>query len=141
MKQNEPLTIYNTVAKTRSTSGNTSDGFEQKSGGYSMKQGRGYKSESRYKSESGMTAEQKANMKQDRINSFLPNKPEEKTPSLIESIKPFDKPVQEKVAEQNNQKLEGLTQKIFKLVSENKKINEDLAKQEEKKVRHFMERK
>ena len=42
-----------------------------------------------------MTPEQKAKMKQARINSFLPNKPEEKIPSLIESIKPFDMPMKD----------------------------------------------
>ena len=55
-----------------------------------------------------MTPEQKAKMKQARINSCLPNKPEEKIPSLIESIKPFDKPVQLRVAETNDQKVEEL---------------------------------
>ena len=136
MKQNEPINIYNTIAKSSSTSGYGSDGFQQKSG-FSVKQGSGYGSgyESGYKSESGMTAEQKAKMKQDRINSFLPNKPEEKIPSLIESIKPFDKPVQEKVAENHKQKLEELNQRLFKLVAENKQIQEDLAKQEAKKYK------
>ena len=56
MKQNETLTIYNTVAKTRSTSGNTSDGFEQKQG-YSMKSG--YRSDSGITSKKPMTAEEK----------------------------------------------------------------------------------
>ena len=101
-----PVNIYNTIAKSRTTSGFGSDGgFEQKSG-FSVKQGSGYQSESGYKSESSMTPEQKAKMKQARINSFLPNKPEEKIPSLIESIKPFDKPVQVRVAETNDQKVE-----------------------------------
>ena len=65
-----------------------------------------------------MTTEQKAKMKQDRINAYLPNKPEEKIPSLIESIKPFDKPVQEKVVENNDQKLEqlNLLQQTFQKV-------------------------
>ena len=42
-----------------------------------------------------MTPEQKAKMKQARINSFLPNKPEEKLPTLIESIKLFDMPMKD----------------------------------------------
>ena len=44
MKQNEPINIYNTVAKSRSTSSYGRDGgFEQKSG-FSVKQGSRFKS-------------------------------------------------------------------------------------------------
>ena len=92
MKQNEPLTIYNTVAKTRSTSGNTSDGFEQKQG-YSMKSG--YRSDSGITFKKPMTAEEIAKVREAWTKTVLPNVPEEKIPSLIESIKPFDKPLEQ----------------------------------------------
>ena len=80
MKQNKPVTIMNTVAKSRSTSGNASDGgFEQKSG-FSVKQGSRFKSGSESES---MTKEQIDKMRQDRIKLLLPNKPEEKIPSIL----------------------------------------------------------
>ena len=72
-----------------------------------------------------MTQEQKDKMRQAWTKTVLPNKPEEKILSLIESIKPFNKPVQEKVAENNDQKVEELNQRLFKLVAENKQIQED----------------
>jgi len=127
----EPVTIYNTIAKPRITSGYISEGFEQKPG-YSVKQGSGYKSDSGITSKIGMTAEEKAKVREAWNKPVLPNVPEEKIPSLIESIKPFDKPIKQNVEENKNQ-IEEMNKKIFTIMSENKKIHEDLAKQEEKK--------
>ena len=138
--KSEPVNIYNTVAKSSSTSDYGSDGgFEQKSGfsvkPRSVKPQSGYQSDSVINSKKGMTQDQKDKVREAWTKNVLPNKPEEKIPSLIESIKPFHKPVQEKEAENNDQKLEELKQRIFKLVSENNQIREDLETQEAKKYK------
>ena len=49
-----------------------------------------------------MTQDQKDKVREAWNKTALPNKPEEKIPSLIENIKPFNKPVQVKVAENND---------------------------------------
>ena len=68
-----------------------------------------------------MTAEEKAQVREAWNKPVLPNVPEEKIPSLIESIKPFDKPIKQNVEENKNQ-IEEMNKKIFSIMSENKKF-------------------
>ena len=118
----EPETIFNTIAKSRSISGYASEGgLHPKSGGHIINKGGGNKSEGE-----PMTQEQKAKMKEERLKSFFPNKPDEKIPTLVENIKPFDKPYEQPA----KQTREELNIKLFDLIAKSKKINEKLSKQE-----------
>lgn len=131
LSKQEPETIfsYNTPAPI---SVNQAQGLEQKTGYSVKKPSSGYKSESGYKTEGTMTKEQNKQMREERLKSLLPNKPEEKIPTLTEQrenlmMQQEDNNIRRKMINEKNSEM------LFKLIEENNKISKKLSKQETNK--------